>query len=61
MLIKIPKTLKKIKFYTVNLPLILMTIPMGFIFEFIVTFPFIVCCTLDHMKNGEKTKTVTEL
>ena len=56
MLIKSYKTLRKIKFYTVNLPLILITIPIGFIFEFIITFPFIVFCALDRMENKEKWK-----
>jgi len=55
MLIEIKKTLKKIKFYTVNLPLIFFMIPVGFIFEFIVTFPFIIFCTLDSMGNRKKT------
>ena len=51
MFITIKKRLKKIKFYTVNLPLILITIPIGFIFEYIITFPFIVLCTLDSLKQ----------
>jgi hypothetical protein len=46
------KTLKKVKFYTINLPLILITIPMGFLFELIVTFPFIICCTIDNLNSG---------
>lgn len=54
MRIKINQPLKKIKFYTVNLPLILITIPIGFIFEFIITFPYIVFCTLDSMGNKKK-------
>ncbi len=56
MLIKSYKTLRKIKFYTVNLPLILITIPIGFVFEFIITFPFIVFCTIDGMGNRGKFK-----
>ena len=43
------KTLKKIKFYTVNLPLIVITIPIGFVFELIVTFPFIIGCAIDRI------------
>lgn len=42
------KAPRKFLFYTVKLPFILMMIPLGFILEFIVSFPFIVLCTLDH-------------
>ncbi len=39
---------RKLLFYSVKLPFILMIIPLGFILEFIISFPFIVICTLDH-------------
>lgn len=59
-MIKLSKRLKKIKFYTVNLPLILITIPIGFIFEFIITFPYIIFCTLDSTGKGLKSQPSTE-
>ncbi len=43
---------KQFVFYTVKLPLIFITIPVGFIFDFLVTFPSIVLCSLDaRLKN----------
>jgi len=56
MVIKIQKKLKKIKFYTINLPLIFITIPIGFIFEFIITFPFIIFCMVDSLGQKKRTK-----
>ena len=50
------KTLKKIKFYTVNLPLIVITIPFGFLFELIVTLPFIIGCAIDRINISRKFK-----
>jgi hypothetical protein len=38
---------KHFVFYTVKLPLIFITIPIGFIFDFLVTFPSIILCSLD--------------
>jgi len=49
--------LKTIKFYTVKLPLILIAIAVGFIFEFIITFPFLVFCTIDSIGNVTKRET----
>jgi hypothetical protein len=43
---------KKFVFYAVKLPLIFMTIPVGFLFDFLVTFPSIILCSLDaRLKN----------
>ncbi len=39
---------RKLHFYTVKLPFILMIIPLGFILEFILSLPFIVLCELDR-------------
>jgi len=38
---------KKILFYTVKLPFIYLAIPIGFIFEYLITFPYIILCTID--------------
>lgn len=59
-MIKFPTGLKKIKFYTVNLPLIFITIPIGFIFEFIITFPYIIFCTLDSMGKELKGRSLSD-
>jgi len=40
---------KKILFYTVKLPFIYLAIPIGFIFEYLITFPYIVLCTIDGL------------
>ena len=39
---------KTLYFYTIRLPLIYLLIPMGFIFEFLITFPFLVLASLDR-------------
>jgi hypothetical protein len=38
----------KIQFYLIKLPFILFLIALGFIFEFLITLPFAVLCTLDN-------------
>ena len=38
---------KRFVFYTLKLPLIFITIPVGFIFDFLVTFPSIILCNID--------------
>ncbi len=42
---------KKILFYTVKLPFIYIAIPIGFIFEYLVTFPYLILCTLDYLSQ----------
>jgi len=44
----IRKIYKQFIFYTIKLPLIYIAIPVGFIFEYLITFPYIVLCTLDR-------------
>ena len=49
--------LKTLKFYTIQLPLILIAIPLGFLLEFVITFPFFVFCGIDGLKKkSEKTR-----
>lgn len=38
---------KRFVFYTVKLPLIFITIPIGFIFDFLITLPSIILCSID--------------
>ena len=39
---------KKLGFYLVKLPFILVTIVIGFMFEFLLQLPFMIMCKLDH-------------
>jgi hypothetical protein len=44
----------KFVFYAVKLPLIFITIPIGFLFDFLITFPSIILCSLDaRLKNKD--------
>jgi hypothetical protein len=43
----------RIRFHLVKLPFILLLITFGFIFEFLITLPFIVLCTLDNLFRGK--------
>jgi hypothetical protein len=47
---------KKIRFYTIKLPFIYLAIPVGFIFEYLITFPYMVLCTIDCLLQ-KKTRT----
>jgi hypothetical protein len=48
------KMLTTAKFYAIKFPLILLAIFVGFLFEFIVNFPFFVFCTLDGTGSTKK-------
>jgi len=48
------KSAKKFIFYFLKLPSILFLIISGFIFEFIIGFPFLVLCALDNMFNEKE-------
>lgn len=39
----------KIRLYVVEIPATLILAPLGFIFEFLVTLPFIMVCVLDGL------------
>jgi hypothetical protein len=44
------KTLyKQFLFYTVKLPFIYIAIPTGFVFEYLITFPYMVLCVIDSL------------
>ena len=40
---------KKINFYVLKLPSIYILIVSGFIFEFIISLPFLVLCAIDNI------------
>jgi hypothetical protein len=46
---------KKILFYTVKLPFIYMAIPIGFIFEYLITLPHLILCTIDSLSKKNTT------
>jgi hypothetical protein len=46
---------KKIIFYTVKLPFIYLAIPIGFIFEYLITFPHLILCTIDSFSQKKTT------
>lgn len=46
------KIYKTLHFYCIKLPLIFIMIPIGFIFEYVITFPFIILTALD--RNSSK-------
>jgi len=56
-----PGTIRRIAgrlhFHLIRLPLIYALIPIGFIFEFLVTFPFMVLTRLDRDRPPQKRKT----
>lgn len=41
------KLFAKIRLYVIDIPATLLLAPVGFIFEFMVTFPFMLACELD--------------
>jgi len=45
---------KKVLFYTVKLPFIYIAIPTGFIFEYLITLPFILLCAFDSISQNKK-------
>ncbi len=42
---------KRLRFYTIKLPFVYLMIPLGFLFEFLVTFPFIVMVAIDARRK----------
>ncbi len=42
------RMIKNLHFYLVRLPFIYLAIPIGFIFEFLITFPYVVMCEIDR-------------
>ena len=51
---QIRRIAERIHFYLIRLPLIYALIPIGFIFEFLVTFPFMVLTRLDRDRAPKK-------
>ena len=45
---------KTIVFYLIKLPFILVTIIVGFVFEFLLELPFMVMCKLDRTVSDQK-------
>ena len=50
---RIKKTFKQIYFCVIKLPLIYIAISIGFIFEYLITFPYIVLCALDRVSQKD--------
>ena len=56
------KIYKTLHFYCIKLPFIFIMIPIGFIFEYVITFPFIILTYLDRdaskkrRESGQATK-----
>lgn len=42
---------RRLRFYALKLPFVYLMIPLGFLFEFIITFPFIVMVTIDARRK----------
>jgi hypothetical protein len=55
---KMRDSFKIVKFYTIKLPLILIAISAGLIFEFLVTFPFFIFCTIDGIGKAKKNNAI---
>ncbi len=47
------KTFRKIHFYTVKLPFIFIMVPTGFVFEYLITFPYIVLTSIEGFLSGK--------
>ena len=45
---------KRLHFYGIKLPFVFLMIPIGFLFEFLVTFPFIVMVSIDSRRNHRR-------
>jgi len=45
------KIIRKIEFYLIKLPFILILITFGFLMEFVIELPFLVMCTLERLFN----------
>jgi len=43
----------KVRLYLIEIPATLVLAPVGFIFEFLVTLPFILACELDRILRGK--------
>lgn len=50
---------KTLKFYTVKLPFVYLMIPVGFIFEYLVTLPYIVMVSIDERRQARKQSSKT--
>jgi len=46
--------LKTLHFYFIKLPLIYVAIPIGFIFEYLITFPFVILTSLDRRSSKKQ-------
>lgn len=42
-------------FYTIRLPFVCVMVPVGFLFEFLVTFPYIVLTAIDGRRQAKRT------
>jgi len=51
---KLYKIYRILHFYCIKLPLIFIMIPIGFIFEYVITFPFIVLTALDRNPSKKR-------
>lgn len=51
--------LKRFKSQIFDKYLLLILVPLGFIFEFIITSPFLVLCTLDNIAKKRGTKKIS--
>jgi len=51
----IKKNYHAMVFYAIKLPLIYLTLAIGFIFQFFITFPYMLICILDGMSTEKKT------
>ena|GEM_PF-2956586 len=53
---QIRKIYRTLHFYVIKLPFIYITVPIGFLFEYLVTFPYIIMVSIDtHRQNRRKT------
>ena len=41
------KFIDKLRFYLIKLPFILVIVPIGFVLEFMICFPFFIICVVD--------------
>ncbi|RJP94950.1 MAG: hypothetical protein C4518_02195 [Desulfobacteraceae bacterium] len=52
----IKKTYAQFIFFFLKLPLIYITLAVGFVFEYLVSFPYIILCTMDSISIRKKNR-----
>jgi len=52
----IKKTYAQFIFFSLKLPLIYITLAIGFVFEYLVSFPYIILCTMDSISIKKKNR-----